>query len=61
MMNKNQAGQFLSSLVNDYCDQLRRQGHKQTAELVKANGQAAVASLVQAESGTSVPDAGPSD
>lgn len=54
---KAQAARFLAQMTDDYCGELRRQGHKQAAELMKANGIAAINSLTQAESEKAVPDA----
>ena len=56
-MTKQQSAQFLFNLVNDYSTQLTKQGHKQLAELAKANGHSAISSLMQDGSSEQVPDA----
>lgn len=55
MMPKHAAAAFLRGITNDYYQQLKRNGHTQAAELIKANGHAAIESLA-AES-RKVPDA----
>lgn len=56
MMERQQAIRFLTGSMNDYIGDLRRQGHRQAAEVMAANANAALDTLKADESSTPVPE-----
>lgn len=56
MQQKHQAVKFLNATCQDYAEQLRKQGHKQAAEVMAANCRVAIQTLAADESATRVPE-----
>lgn len=62
MQDRKQAAQFMSNIAQDYAESMKRDGHKQAAEIMLATCQASLSTLLRADtSNTPVPDGGNTD